>query len=84
VLEINLKSRKNGVTSFCCEAFNLRHWNCNKVSCCHLYLPTEQAVLGSFDRLFLSSDGYLILKKIIQTLDMQYLAEHSQLQTEQL
>ena len=27
VPEISLKSRKNGVTSFCCEAFNLRHWN---------------------------------------------------------
>jgi len=37
-------------------------------------MPSEEAVLGSFVRLFLSSDGYLILKKIIQILDMQYFA----------
>ena len=44
-----------------------------KVSCCHLQLPSEQAVLGSFDRLFLSV-GHLILKEIVQILDMQYMA----------
>jgi len=32
LLEINLKSKKNGVTGFCCEGFNLRHWNYVKVS----------------------------------------------------
>jgi len=36
VFEINLKSRNNCVTSFCCEAFNSRHRNYVKVSRCHL------------------------------------------------
>ena len=31
-----------------------------KVSCCHLYLPSEEAVLGSFDRLFLSQQWWIL------------------------
>ena len=63
MFEINLKSRKNGATSFCCEALKLHEG--------FLLLSLAAIRIGCS---LVSIDGYLILKKIVQILDMQYLA----------
>ena len=79
------KRRKNGVISFCCEAFNSRHWMYMKFSCCHLWLPSEQAVLGSFDRLFLSQQWWILdIKENSPNIVCAIFGIHNKLQTEEL
>ena len=84
VPETNLKSRKNEVTSFCCKAFSLRHWNYVKVFCCHL-AAIRTGCFSSFDRLFLSQQWWVLdIEENSPIIGYAIFGIHSQLQTEQL